>query len=74
MLNLHSKKIKKGHKMSLNEYYSEIRSDIAKEFGFEAIGYGKNKVTLEQVTNAQRLFHSLPIEKQNELVNNYFMR
>ena len=58
---------------SLNKL-NEIEKDIALEFGFEAIGYGKNKVTLEQVTNAQRLFHSLPIEKQNELVNNYFMR
>ena len=58
--------------MNTNEYYSEIRNEIAKEFGFEAIGYGLPKITNEQITNAQRLFHSLPIEKQNELVNNYF--
>ena len=51
---------------------NEIEKDIALEFGFEAIGYGLPKITNEQLTNAQRLFHALPIEKQNELVNNYF--
>ena len=30
--------------MSLENYYNEIRSDIAKEFGFEAIGYGSKSL------------------------------
>ena len=32
--------------MNTNEYYNEIRSDIAKDFGLEAIGYGAPRPTL----------------------------
>ena len=60
--------------MNTNEYYNEIRNDIAKEFGFEAIGYGSPKITNEQITNAQRLFHSLSQDEQNKLINEYFAR
>lgn len=53
---------------------NEIEKDIAIEFGFEALGYGQPKVTNEQLTNAQRLFNSLSIDEQNEIVNKYFSR
>lgn len=53
---------------------NEIEKDIAIEFGFEALGYGQPKVTNEQLTNAQRLFNSLSVDEQNEIVNNYFSR
>lgn len=58
---------------SLNKL-NEIEKDIALEFGFEAIGYGLPKITNEQLTNAQRLFHSLSKDEQNKLINEYFSR
>lgn len=36
----------------LENYYNEIRSDIAKEFGFEAIGYGANRLTQKEIAEA----------------------
>ena len=40
--------------LELNNYYNEIRSDIAKEFGFQALGYGV-KDTRIPVRIAQRI-------------------
>jgi hypothetical protein len=45
--------------MSLNNYYNEIRSDIAKEFGLEAIGYGQPKPMLP-IRIAQRITNKYP--------------
>lgn len=36
----------------INEYYNEIRSDIAKEFGFEAVGLGSNRLTQKEIADA----------------------
>lgn len=44
---------------TLNNYYNEIRSDIAKEFGFSAIGIGVPKPQLP-VRVAQRIANKYP--------------
>jgi hypothetical protein len=44
---------------SLNNYYSEIRSDIAKEFGLEAGGYAPTINTLP-IRIAQRIANKYP--------------
>ena len=46
--------------MSLNEYYSEIRKDIAKEFGLEAGGYAPRPKQYITVREAQRLANKYP--------------
>jgi hypothetical protein len=38
--------------MSIENYYNEIRSDIAKEFGFEAVGLGANRLTNNEIKEA----------------------
>ena len=68
MLNLQSKKIKKGLKMSLNNYYNEIRSDIAKEFGFEAIGYGSPKLDKLTALDYLRMWEALSPSEQEALL------
>ena len=44
---------------SLNEYYNEIRSDIAKEFGLEAGGYAP-RPKLMPIQIAQRIVAKYP--------------
>ena len=44
---------------SLNNYYSEIRSDIAKEFGLEAGGYAPTTNALP-IRIAQRIANKYP--------------
>jgi hypothetical protein len=44
---------------SLNNYYSEIRSDIAKEFGLEAGGYAPTNNPLP-IRIAQRIANKYP--------------
>jgi len=44
---------------TLNEYYNEIRSDIAKEFGLEAGGYAP-RPKLIPITIAQRINAKYP--------------
>ena len=46
---------------SLNEYYNEIRMDIAKDFGFEAGGYAPSP-KLIPVQIAQRINAKYPSE------------
>ena len=44
---------------SLNNYYSEIRSDIAKEFGLESAGYAPSNNPLP-IRIAQRIANKYP--------------
>ena len=44
---------------SINNYYSEIRSDIAKEFGLESAGYAPTTYTLP-IRIAQRIANKYP--------------
>lgn len=53
---------------SLNDYYNEIRNDIAKEFGLEAIGYGSPRITNEQIRNAQIKWDSLSESEQKAIL------
>ena len=45
--------------MNTNEYYNEIRSDIAKEFGLEAAGYAP-RPTMLPIRIAQRINNKYP--------------
>jgi len=45
---------------SLNEYYSEIRSDIAKDFGLEAGGYAPRPQAVLPIHIAVRLANKYP--------------
>jgi hypothetical protein len=67
---------------SLNNYYSEIRSDIAKEFGLEAGGYAPTTNTLpiriaQRIANkypsdySQGRFNSTPNPKAVEIAKRY---
>ena len=51
---------------------TDIDKDIAKEFGLDAIGFGGNRITPEQLKNAQIKFSQLPKEKQDEIVLAFF--
>ena len=51
---------------------TDVDKDIAIEFGLEAIGFGPNKITPEQLKNAQIKFSQLSKEKQDEIVSAYF--
>jgi hypothetical protein len=59
------KKLDKGYQerkvqlMNTNEYYNEIRSDIAKDFGLEAGGYAPRPITIP-IRIAQRIANKYP--------------
>lgn len=53
---------------------SDIDKEIAIEFGLEAIGFGGDRITPEQLKNAQIKFHKLPKEKQDEMILAYFKK
>ena len=53
---------------SLNNYYDEIRSDIAKEFGFEAIGYGANRLDVSKAREYLAKWNALSTQEQNEIL------
>lgn len=52
----------------INEYYSEIRKDIAKDFGLEAAGYINKPKYLVSVRECQALLHEHGFEKAMEIV------
>ena len=60
--------------MSLNNYYNEIRSDIAKEFGFEAIGYGSTKLDKLNANDYLKMWNALSIDEQNAILASRGMR
>ena len=51
---------------------TEIDKDIAIEFGLDAIGFGGNRITPEQLKNAQNKFSEMSQEKQDEILLAYF--
>ena len=52
----------------INEYYDEIRKDIAIEFGLEAVGYGSNKLDISKAREYQKKWNSLSADEQNEIL------
>ena len=52
----------------INEYHNEIRSDIAKEFGLEAIGYGSVKLDRLNANDYLKMWNALSIDEQNEIL------
>ena len=53
---------------TLNNYYNEIRSDIAKEFGFEAIGYGSTKLDKLNARDYLKMWEALSVDEQNAIL------
>lgn len=53
---------------------TDVDKDIAIEFGLEAIGFGGDRITPEQLKNAQKKFHALPQDEQDKIVLAYFER
>ena len=56
---------------SLNEYYSEIRSDIAKDFGLEAAGYAPRTNYALTIRQCQILNNKYGFEKSQIIVKRY---
>jgi hypothetical protein len=52
----------------INEYYNEIRSDIAKEFGFEAIGLGANRLDTKTALDYLRMWEALSPNEQEAIL------
>ena len=53
---------------SLNNYYNEIRNDIAKEFGFEAIGYGSPRLDTLNARDYLKMWEALSIDEQEAIL------
>ena len=53
---------------------TDIDKEIAIEFGLDAIGFGGNRITNEQLKNAQQKFNALPQEKRDEIILAYLNR
>mgnify|MGYP006294512395 CR=1 FL=1 len=49
-------------------YLNEIRNDIALEFGFEAIGYGKNKLDVSTAKEMLAKWNALSKDEQEQLL------
>ena len=54
--------------MNTNEYYNEIRNDIAKEFGLEAIGYGANRLDVSKASEMLAKWNALSVDEQKALL------
>lgn len=52
----------------INNYYNEIRNDIAKEFGFEAIGYGSPKLDTLNARDYLKMWEALSPDEQANLL------
>lgn len=55
---------------SLNEYYSEVRSDIAKDFGLSSAGYAPRNYALT-IRQCQILNNKYGFEKAQVIVKRY---
>jgi hypothetical protein len=55
---------------NINEYYSEIRSDIAKDFGLESAGYAPRNYALT-IRQCQILNNKYGFEKSQIIVKRY---
>ena len=54
--------------MTIDNYYNEIRKDIAKDFGFEAIGYGSTKLDKLNANDYLKMWNALSEQEQNEIL------
>ena len=54
----------------MNNYYSEIRSDIAKEFGLESAGYAPRNYSLT-IRQCQILLNKYGFDKANLIAKRY---
>ena len=52
----------------INEYYDEIRNDIAKEFGFEAIGYGSKSLDKYSALDYLKMWEALSPSEQEAIL------
>ena len=52
----------------IKEYYSEIRKDIAKDFGLDAAGYGSKPVYYVSIRECQQLLAEHGFEKAQEII------
>lgn len=58
---------------TLNNYYNEIRSDIAKDFGLEAIGYG-SRLDVSKAREYLAMWEALSPAEQEAILANRFKR
>ena len=56
---------------SLNNYYSEIRNDIAKDFGLESAGYAPKRNYALTIRQCQILNNKYGFEKSQIIVKRY---
>ena len=54
----------------MNNYYSEIRNDIAKEFGLESAGYAPRNYSLT-IRQCQTLLNKYGFDKANLIAKRY---
>ena len=54
--------------MNSENYYNEIRSDIAKEFGLEAIGYGSTRLDALNARDYLKMWEALSVDEQEALL------
>ena len=54
----------------MNNYYSEIRNDIAKEFGLESAGYAPRNYSLT-IRQCQILLNKYGFDKANVIAKRY---
>jgi hypothetical protein len=57
--------------MTTLNYYNEIRSDIAKEFGLEAGGYAPRPKYALTIRQCQILNNKYPVDKAKYIVTRY---
>lgn len=57
--------------MNIENYYSEIRSDIAKDFGLEAAGYAPRPKSIITIRQAQMLNNKYEFEKAQMIIKRY---
>lgn len=56
---------------TINNYYSEVRSDIAKEFGLEAAGFAPRREYALTIRQCQILNNKYGFEKAQVIVKRY---
>ncbi len=56
--------------MNTNNYYNEIRNEIGKEFGLEALGYGAPRPTLS-IVQCQMLLNKYGMDKATLIAKRY---
>lgn len=54
--------------MNINEYHENIRKEIGLEFGFEAIGFGANKLDVSKAKEYLAKWNALSEAEKNALI------